>query len=60
MLECFEPEPLPVHLVHQEGLRVMAELRYFLDFAQERLRGVQVLGGLSSRGQLKVRNNKTH
>lgn len=45
VLEGFEPELLPVHLVHQEGRRVTAKLRYFLDFAKDRLRGVQVLGG---------------
>lgn len=45
VLESFEPESLPVHLVHQEGRRVSAKLRYFLDFARDRLRGVPVLGG---------------
>ncbi|UWQ19874.1 LysR family transcriptional regulator [Jannaschia sp. M317] len=43
VLEPFEPELLPVHLVHQEGRRVTAKLRCFLDFARDRLRGVPVL-----------------
>jgi DNA-binding transcriptional LysR family regulator len=45
VLEPFEPEPLPVHLVHQEGRRVTAKLRCFLDFARDRLRCVPVLNG---------------
>lgn len=43
VLEAFEPEPLPVHLVHQEGRRVTAKLRHFIDFARDRLRGEPVL-----------------
>lgn len=45
VLEDHEPERLPVHLVHQEGRRVTAKLRCFLDFARDRLRGVPVLNG---------------
>lgn len=45
VLEPYEPERLPVHLVHQEGRRVSAKLRAFLDFARDRLRGVPVLNG---------------
>lgn len=45
VLERFEPEPAPVHLVHQEGRRVTAKLRCFLDFAQDRLRRLPVLNG---------------
>ncbi|WP_072793027.1 LysR family transcriptional regulator [Cognatishimia maritima] len=45
VLEPHEPERLPVHLVHQEGRRVSAKLRAFLDFARDRLRGVPVLNG---------------
>ena len=44
VLEPFEPEILPVHLVHQEGRRVTAKLRCFLEFARERLRGVEFAG----------------
>jgi DNA-binding transcriptional LysR family regulator len=45
VLEGFEPAPMPVHLVHQEGRRVTAKLRSFLDFARDRLRGLSVLNG---------------
>jgi DNA-binding transcriptional LysR family regulator len=45
VLETHEPERLPVHLVHQEGRRVSAKLRSFLDFARDRLRGAPVLNG---------------
>lgn len=45
VLEDHEPERLPVHLVHQEGRRVTAKLRCFLDFARDRLRGAPVLNG---------------
>lgn len=33
LLESFEPEPLPVHLVHAEGRGASAKLRAFLDMA---------------------------
>jgi DNA-binding transcriptional LysR family regulator len=45
VLDPFEPERLPVHLVHQEGRRVTAKLRSFLDFARDRLRALPVLTG---------------
>lgn len=45
VLDPFEPERLPVHLVHQEGRRVTAKLRRFLDFARDRLRALPVLNG---------------
>ena len=43
VLDAFEPAPLPVHLVHQEGRRVTAKLRHFIDFTRDRLRGEPVL-----------------
>lgn len=43
ILEEFEPEPLPIHLVHAEGRRAPAKVRAFVDFARDRLRSVQVL-----------------
>ncbi|MEM9763980.1 MAG: LysR family transcriptional regulator [Pseudomonadota bacterium] len=43
VLDEFEPEPLPIHLVHVEGRRAPAKVRTFIDFAKERLRGVKVL-----------------
>ena len=38
LLEAYEPDPLPVHLLHLEGRRASAKLRAFVDFAGERLR----------------------
>lgn len=43
VLEAFEPEPLPIHLVHLEGRRAPAKIRSFVDFAKARLRGISVL-----------------
>ena len=43
VLEDFEPEPLPIHLVHVEGRRAAAKVRAFVDLASERLRAVAVL-----------------
>lgn len=43
LLDPFEAERLPVHLVHHEGRRVTAKLRRFLDFARDRLRALPVL-----------------
>ncbi len=45
VLDAFEGERIPVHLVHQEGRRVTAKLRSFLDFARDRLRALPVLSG---------------
>ena len=38
VLEDYEPEPLPVHLVYREGRRAPARVRAFVDFASQRLR----------------------
>lgn len=38
VLEDYEPEPLPIHLVHVEGRRAAVKIRSFIDFAAERLR----------------------
>lgn len=38
VLTGFEPEPLPIHLVHAEGARVSAKVRRFIDLAAARLR----------------------
>ena len=43
VLEDFEPEHLPVHLVHYEGRRVSIKVRSFLDLARDRLRQSPVL-----------------
>ena len=44
LLEAFEPDPLPVHLVHMAGRQVPLKLRAFLDFAAPRLRKVLASG----------------
>ena len=38
VLADYEPEELPIHLVHTEGRRAAAKVRTFLDFASERIR----------------------
>ena len=43
VLQEFEPEPIPVHLVHLAGRMAPAKLRSFIDFAVERLRNEPVL-----------------
>jgi DNA-binding transcriptional LysR family regulator len=43
VLEGFEPDPLPVHLVYREGRRASARVRSFVDFTVERLRQHPVL-----------------
>lgn len=43
VLAEFEPEPLPVHLVHMAGRMAPAKLRAFIDFATDRLRREPVL-----------------
>nr|WP_244181644.1 hypothetical protein [Blastomonas natatoria] len=43
MLEAFERQPLPVHLVHLEGRRASAKVRSFVDYATSRLRADPVV-----------------
>jgi DNA-binding transcriptional LysR family regulator len=38
VLENYEPPPLPIHVVHQEGRLVSSRVRSFVDFMVERLR----------------------
>lgn len=38
VLEDYEPEHLPIHLVHYEGRRASVKVRSFLDLARDRLR----------------------
>lgn len=45
LLQPYEPKPLPVWLLNQEGRRASAKLRVFLAFAAERLRGHAALMG---------------
>jgi DNA-binding transcriptional LysR family regulator len=44
ILDDFEPPPLPIHIVHQEGRLVSAKLRAFVDFMAERLRADTAIG----------------
>jgi DNA-binding transcriptional LysR family regulator len=44
VLDDFEPPPLPIHIVHQEGRLVSAKLRAFVDFMAERLRADASIG----------------
>ncbi len=44
VLRDFEPEPLPIHVVHHEGRRASAKLRTFVDFIVDRLRANAALG----------------
>mgnify|MGYP001604156094 CR=1 FL=1 len=38
ILEDYEPEPIPIHVVYREGRRAPARVRAFVDFAVGRLR----------------------
>ena len=38
ILQSFEPEPLPIHIVHREGKYASARIRAFIDLLAERLR----------------------
>ncbi len=38
VLDNYEPDHLPIHLIHYEGRRVSTKVRSFLDLARERLR----------------------
>ena len=46
ILETYEPEPAPVHIVHASRGQMPLKMRRFLDFAAPRLK--QVLNGISS------------
>lgn len=37
VLDAFEPDPLPIHLLHAEGRRAAAKVRAFIDFARDTL-----------------------
>jgi DNA-binding transcriptional LysR family regulator len=42
VLEDYEEEPLPIHVVHVEGRHVSAKTRSFVDFAVQRLRALEL------------------
>ena len=43
ILREFEPEPIPIHVIHREGKRAAARVRAFVDFAVAELRGNPLL-----------------
>lgn len=43
VLADYEPEPLPVHIIHPEGRRASAKVRSFVDLAVERLRANRLI-----------------
>jgi DNA-binding transcriptional LysR family regulator len=43
VLSDFEPEPLPIHVIHREGRNAAPRVRKFVDFAVEGLRGNALL-----------------
>lgn len=43
VLEDFEEEPYPVHVVHPEGRKASAKVRSFVDFAAEQLRANRLI-----------------
>ncbi len=45
ILETFEPEPKPIHIVHREGRFASATARSFIDFIGARLCNDSVLQG---------------
>ena len=38
ILRDFEPDPIPIHVIHREGRNAVARVRAFVDFAVEHLR----------------------
>lgn len=44
VLADYEPAPLPIHIVYQEGRKAAARVRAFVDFMVERLRADQSIG----------------
>jgi DNA-binding transcriptional LysR family regulator len=45
ILSEFEPEPIPIHVIHREGRHAAARVRAFVDFAVAKLRGNPSLKG---------------
>ena len=45
LLEDFELEPLPIHVVHQGGRRIPAKVREFVDFCVAQLAADRALQG---------------
>jgi DNA-binding transcriptional LysR family regulator len=45
ILDSFEEEPLPIHIVHPEGRHASAKVRAFVDHATRRLRASRMIDG---------------
>ena len=45
ILREFEPEPIPIHVIHREGKQAAARVRAFVDLAVDRLRSHPLLKG---------------
>lgn len=45
VLDEYEPEPIPIHVVHAEGRRTTAKVRAFVDLAVQRLRANALIKG---------------
>lgn len=43
ILSEFEPEPIPIHVIHRDGRHAAAKVRAFVDFAVAQLRGNALL-----------------
>ncbi|MET0791130.1 MAG: LysR substrate-binding domain-containing protein [Polyangiaceae bacterium] len=43
ILREFEPEPIPIHVIHREGKQALARVRAFVDLVVERLRSHPLL-----------------
>jgi len=48
VLTEYEPEPIPIHVVHREGRQSAAKVRTFVDLIVERLRADKALNGMVS------------
>lgn len=52
VLEDYEPEPLPIHILYREGRRAPARVRAFADYAAERLRADLAVNPRAKRPEL--------
>lgn len=51
VLEDYEPEPLPIHILYREGRRAPARVRAFADYAARRLRADLAVNPRTKRSQ---------
>jgi DNA-binding transcriptional LysR family regulator len=52
VLEDFELEPIPIHIIHREGRAQSAKVRAFVDLMAERLRSIPDIARRSSKYRL--------